>query len=229
MSRVFVKILVYTGYTFSALFGLILLYLLSTYILSRITVNGSKIKSDDDVEIHILTNGVHTDLVVPIKSDEMDWSKIIKFENTLSKDTMMKYIAFGWGDKGFYLETPNWSDLKASVAFKAMFYLGKSAMHVTFYKEMNEGETCIKIKISKLEYVRLINYLVESFQRNANGDVLHIKGHSYGDNDAFYEAKGVYGLFNTCNTWANNGLKYCGQKACLWTPIDKGIFYQYRK
>ncbi|HXU27639.1 MAG TPA: DUF2459 domain-containing protein, partial [Bacteroidia bacterium] len=50
-----------------------------------------------------------------------------------------------------------------------------------------------------------------------------------GDNDSFYEAVGVYGLFYTCNTWANNGLKYCGQKACLWTPFEKGIFYQYRK
>jgi hypothetical protein len=34
-------------------------------------------------------------------------------------------------------------------------------------------------------------------------------------------------MFHTCNTWANNGLKSCGQKAALWTPFDSGIFGQY--
>jgi uncharacterized protein (TIGR02117 family) len=217
------------GYVLGLLLGLILLYLLAAYILPKISVNSNKANKNADVEIYILTNGVHTDLVLPIKSDEIDWSKLIKFENTLLKDTLMKYVAFGWGDKGFYLETPTWSDLKISVALKAAFYLGKSAMHTTFYKEMNESKTCVRIKISKAEYVALINYISESFQRDVNGEVMHIKNHSYGDNDAFYEAKRVYGLFYTCNTWANNGLKSCGQKACLWTPFDKGIFYQYRK
>ena len=51
----------------------------------------------------------------------------------------------------------------------------------------------------------------------------------YGKNDAFYEANGSYSLFHTCNTWANNGLKACGQKACFWTPFDSGIFYHYDK
>ena len=32
-------------------------------------------------------------------------------------------------------------------------------------------------------------------------------------NDAFYEAKGRYSLFFTCNTWTNNALKICKQKA----------------
>lgn len=49
----------------------------------------------------------------------------------------------------------------------------------------------------------------------------------YGDHDAFYEAKGRYSLFHTCNTWANNALKACGQKACWWTPFSTGIRYQY--
>ena len=51
----------------------------------------------------------------------------------------------------------------------------------------------------------------------------------YRDHDAFYEGVGTYSLFRTCNTWANKALKVSGQKACLWTPVDKGMFYQYRK
>lgn len=37
----------------------------------------------------------------------------------------------------------------------------------------------------------------------------------YGINDAFYDAKGKYSFFETCNTWANDGLKEAGQKARL--------------
>jgi uncharacterized protein (TIGR02117 family) len=102
-------------------------------------------------------------------------------------------------------------------------------MHTTFYKEMRESETCIKIKMSEDERKKLVEYIMASFQKDVNGSVIHIKDYSYGDNDSFYEAEGVYGLFYTCNTWVNSGLKYCGQKACLWTPLDKGIFYQYKK
>jgi hypothetical protein len=63
----------------------------------------------------------------------------------------------------------------------------------------------------------------------AHGQVIQILTHDdgYGTDDAFYEAKGAYDLFNTCNTWANGALKACDQKACWWTPTDKGIFHQY--
>jgi Protein of unknown function (DUF2459) len=51
---------------------------------------------------------------------------------------------------------------------------------------------------------------------------------NYNSNDAFYDANGRYSLFYTCNTWANNALKSCGQKACWWTPFDSGIFNLYK-
>ena len=153
----------------------------------------------------------------------------MKFENTAANDTLAQYVSFGWGDKGFYLETPTWADLKFSTAFKAMFYLDKTAIHSSFYRKMKEDDDCIKIKISKEQYQKMIVYVNQSFEKDKDGNVMLIKGKSYGNRDAFYEATGTYGLFNTCNTWANGGLKYCNLKACVWTTFDKGIFYQYKK
>lgn len=139
----------------------------------------------------------------------------------------MHFVGFGWGDKGFYLETPTWADLKCSTAFKAMFFMGTSAMHVTFHKEMTTGNQCRKIWISKQHYTELVAYIEHSFQKEKN-QFIYIPGHAYGQNDGFYEAKRRYNLFYTCNTWANDGLKSGHLKACLWTPLDKGIFYQYK-
>jgi uncharacterized protein (TIGR02117 family) len=225
--RPLLRALKLAGFAILAVVALVLIYLLAAYILSRISTGKEPVTSND-VSIYILTNGVHTDLVLPIKSDVIDWSQEIKFEHTINKDTTMKLVALGWGDKGFYLETPTWANLKFSTAFNAAFALGSSALHATFYKTLKEGKDCKKINLSKEQYVRLVNYIQESFDKDAAGHYQNIPTKAvYGTNDAFYEAKGSYNLFQTCNTWANNGLKSCGQKAALWTPFDTGIFYHY--
>ena len=229
MLPVFFKIVKYAGYTSVFIFLFVLLYMLLAFILSVIPVNKQEGSVKGGISIYILSNGVHTDLVFPIKTTYIDWSQEIKFDHTKSKDTQMHYLAFGWGDKGFYLETPTWSDLKYSVAFKAMFFMGSSAMHTTFYKEMKENKNCIRIDLSGEAYQKLMVYIRESFQRDTTGNPILISGYHYGTDDSFYEAKGVYSLLYTCNTWSNNGLKAAGLQACLWTPFDKGIFYQYRK
>lgn len=207
----------------------ILLYLLSAYCLSRITVEREP-NTKEEVAIYILTNGVHTDLVVPVKSELYDWSNEVRFANTVSEDTNFTYLAMGWGDKGFYLETPEWKDLKTSVAFKAAFALGHTAIHATFYKSMTVSESCRRIVISKEQYQRLVNYITSSFKKDNSGHFINIATKAvYGKNDAFYEANGSYSMLHTCNTWANEGLKECGQKCCLWTPFDTGIFLKYNK
>lgn len=213
---------------FLVLFGFIILYLIAVFSLSKITVNQEP-NTKPEVEVYILTNGVHTDIVMPTKNDQIDWSQQVKFENTKVADSTYKYIAMGWGDKGFYLETPEWSDLKVSVALKAASGLSNTAIHATYYKNLKEGDDCKKMMISKEQYDRLIQYISESFKKDASGNFLNIKTNAiYGKTDAFYEANGSYSLFHTCNTWANNGLKASGQKCCFWTATDSGIFSKYK-
>lgn len=214
---------------FFGVLAFLVFYVLMVLLLSRIPVNTENRHQKAEIPIYILSNGVHTDIVVPVKNDIADWTKEIRFEETKAKDSRANYIAFGWGDKGFYLHTPEWSDLTAGTAFKAVSGLGSSAMHITFYKKLKEGEDCKKVMISKAEYQQLVDFVNSSFARDVTGKIQWISGYSYGENDAFYEAKGAYNLFYTCNTWANNALKAAHQKACLWTVYDKGILYHYEK
>lgn len=207
--------------------GLLILYGLAVVTLPLIQVNQS-IEQEEDIEIYILTNGVHTDIVCPMRNDIMDWSTMIPLENTLSKQTDYQLTSFGWGDKGFYLETPTWADLKYSTAFKAAFWLGKTAMHVTFYRSLQESESCKKMKISRENYQLLVDYIKNSFELE-NEKVKYIETDMvYGKNDSFYDALGTYNVFFTCNTWANSALKAANQKAALWTATDSGIFRQYK-
>ncbi|MBH1959692.1 MAG: TIGR02117 family protein [Flavobacteriia bacterium] len=214
--------------TIGIILGIAAFYLLCGFLIPYIKVPEKTVTQTKYIDIYILTNGVHTDLVVPVKSEEIDWSKEILFENTLSKKTDFKYLSIGWGDKGFYLDTPTWAELKPSTAVKAAFWMSESAMHCTFYENMAEDEDCKKLTLTREQYRALIYFIRDKFDRDQNGKPILIKTDAvYGKNDAFYDAKGSYSFLDTCNTWANNGLKAAGQKAALWTPSDRGIFQHY--
>jgi uncharacterized protein (TIGR02117 family) len=209
------------------LFGFVVFYVMLVLLLSKITVNTDVLETGKTIPIYILSNGVHTDIVVPVKNEYYDWSKQIKFEHTKAKDSTSKYLAIGWGDKGFYLETPTWADLKLSTALKAATGVSSSAMHCTFHKKMKVNKKCKTILLSDIEYKQLVSFIQDSFETK-NDNLFKIETDAvYGDNDAFYEAKGSYSLFYTCNTWTNNALKAANQKAALWTPYEGGVFCHY--
>lgn len=216
------------GKAFLGILLFLLIYVLAAFTLSKITVNSDADRQTEEITIYIKTNGVHTDIVVPVKNIIKDWSQQIKYENTQAKDSTAQYLAFGWGDKGFYLDTPEWSDLKASTAFNAAFGLGNSAMHTTFYKNIKESKDCVKVMISKENYQKLTDYIESSFQFDTTRNPMFITATTYGKNDSFYEAKGKYSLFQTCNSWANGALKASNQKAAFWTATDSGIFCHYQ-
>ena len=223
------KILKYTGYTLLTLIALILLYFGCAWTFSHLIIKGEK-HQNPDVTVYILGNGIHTDIVMPVKTDYKDWSQSIPYKNTRANDTSLQYLAIGWGDKGFYLKTPTMADLKFSTAFNAAFGLSTAAMHATFYKSLKEGDQCVKLDIDKGQYQRLITFIENSLKTDPIGQPIVIPTEMrYNVNDAFYDARGTYSLFHTCNTWTNNALKASGQKACWWTPFESGIFYVYRK
>lgn len=209
--------------------GIVVLYIAMGYFLPFIEVSAKDDGQKKEIPVYIYTNGVHTDIVMPVKNDLQDWSTKIPFGNTKSKSTDYNYVGVGWGDKGFYLDTPTWADLKFSTAFKAAFWLSESAMHCTFYKTMKEGDDCKKIMISRDQYKKLVDFVDAKFDKDQNGNYNLIPTNAvYGNDDAFYDAQGKYSFLNTCNTWANDALKAADQKAAFWTPSDYGIFLHYK-
>jgi uncharacterized protein (TIGR02117 family) len=225
MRKLFRQLLILVGF----LLGVVFLYVILALLLPLIPINAKKTTDPKVVELYILTNGVHTDLVLPVRTSQIDWSQKLPFKNTRGQKTDFRYIAFGWGDKGFYLDTPTWSQLKFSTAFKAAFWLSDSAMHCTYYKQMKEGNDCKKMMLTEQQYQDLIQFIDSRFDKDAAGHYILVPTNAvYGDDDAFYDAKGSYNFTYTCNTWANDGLKVAGQKAALWTATDFGIFWHYK-
>ncbi|WP_410470258.1 TIGR02117 family protein [Chryseobacterium indologenes] len=222
-------IVMYILKTVGVILGIVILYIALGLALPFISVSAKDDGQEKVIPIYIYTNGVHTDIVMPVKNDLQDWSRKIPFDNIKSKKTDYSYIGVGWGDKGFYLDTPTWADLKFSTAVKAAFWMSESAMHCTYYRTMKEGDDCKMIMISRNQYKNLVKFVEDKFDRDQNGNFILIPTNAvYDDHDAFYDAKGTYSFLYTCNTWSNDALKAAGQKAALWTPTDFGIFQQYK-
>lgn len=69
---------------------------------------------------------------------------------------------------------------------------------------------------------------INEFLETNSGEKIKIETDAvYGKNDIFYEAKGSYSLFYTCNSWTNQALKAANQKAAFHTFTDTGIFRHY--
>lgn len=226
--KIIKKILKYILFVIFGIVAIIAIYLISERILSRTTVEEIPQKEPKNIQVYLLSNGVHTDIVLPVLTEWKDWSLSFPYENTMGKRTGFDYVAIGWGDKGFYLDTPEWKDLKASTAIKAAIGNGSTALHVTYYRKIEEGELAKKILITENQYKKIIQYIDNSLQkRDKNLPILIQTTAQYGPNDAFYEAKGSYSIFSTCNTWTNDVLKFSGMKASKWVAFDKGLLYQY--
>ncbi|WP_027002137.1 DUF2459 domain-containing protein [Hugenholtzia roseola] len=187
-------------------------------------------------DLYVYSNGFHTDLILP-KS---------YFEDTLAKNpdalfflaahqdlpqhfAESQYLSIGWGDTGFYMESFNGNFPSFPTCVEAALLPTPTLMHVEFLRgkpleSEQQGQQCRKIKISEAGKKALIHYILNTFAQEANPEngVWFRKG--YGKKDFFFQAKGNYHLFQTCNNWTGEALKKAGVSVGIFTPFAFGIF-----
>lgn len=195
--------------------GFIVLYVAFSFLLSYIPIGGKATKGAKDRTLYVHSNGVHLDFILPVELVPAS------LRDQLSVAPTANLLSFGWGDKGFYLDTPTWAELKASTAIKAMFLPSPTAMHVTEHRRISE--TWSKVALTQVQWAELIKYIESGFELNPAGQITEIEGKGYTLYDRFYEANGNYSCFKTCNTWVNTGMKRIGVKTAVWTSMDKGV------
>ncbi len=207
---------------FEVFFLIVASWVLMSILLPHIRVNGSFTTQKDGVQIFIRSNGVHTDFVLPVRNKLYRWDSVFQPEN-FNADSNYNFIAMGWGDKGFFLNTPTWDDLTFSTAFVAASGIGESAMHVDYVGTVPKVSPRIReFTISEEQYRALIAYINSSF-RFDNNNVMMIDQAGYGKHDKFFEANGQYSLFQTCNEWTGDGMEEAGLPVGVWTPLEDGI------
>lgn len=199
-------------------------YLFAGYLLivlvGLIPVNNDFRQPDDGIRIYVVSNEVHADIIMPVRTDLIDWSEEFKDATFGSETYGYSHVAIGWGDKGFFLETPTWSEFKISTAANALLLPSSSCLHVSYTNPEFHPEAA-SVVVSKEQYEKLVLFFKSSFEKSEANKPIQIPGYSYGSNDAFFEAKGRYHLLNTCNSWVGRALKQAGVRVPWLSPMPR--------
>jgi uncharacterized protein (TIGR02117 family) len=192
-------------------------YALATVAGAMIPVNAGWHQAASGVRVYVIDNGVHTDLVLPVVAEGVDWGDLVKPADLADPaQAAQSHLEFGWGNRDFYLNTPSWSAISPKLAAGALFGGGRTVLHVAHIAEPKADSHVRSVVLSPDEYRRLAAYVRASF---APGPSVH----GYGGHDAFYEAKGGYSAIDTCNQWTAGALKAAGVRMGFWTPFPVGV------
>lgn len=178
------------------------------------------------IEAYVVSNGVHTDLVLPIRSGRIDWTTVFPPEAFPEGTRGAEFIAIGWGDREFYLHTPEWRDLTAARAFGALSGRGRTLLHVTWLRRADLGRRTWHLPLDPAGLDAVVRHVTGTVAPDGSGRAVPLPGAHYGRNDAFFEARGAYDLVTTCNTWTGQALRAAGVPASPWTPFAPNVVRQ---
>lgn len=199
--------------------GLVLGFLGLALVGALIPRNSEFHSSDSGVTIWVACSEIHTDIVVPAK----DWNGWLL--PPCKGD--FPYLAVGWGDRRFYLETPTWADLKWRNVATAMCGVDATAMHVDWLQgELEMSPRVRRLTLRLDQYEHLCQALRQGFQQDSGFRPIPIPAAGYTPHDRFYEGLGNYNLFHTCNSWAGDTLAAAGVRVGSWTPFPWGVLWQ---
>ncbi len=196
-----------------------LAFYLSIALVGLIPVNNDFQPTADGIEIWLVSNAIHTDIVLPIRTEVIDWRGRFPPGSFAVDPWRATHVAIGWGNKDFYVNTPTWADLQFSTVVKALFSPSASCMHVSLCTAENLAQDACSVKISAAQYQRLVEFINNSFRHQADGSTTLIPHAAYGPNDAFFEAQGRYHCFNTCNCWTGRAMQATGIRTGWYTPL----------
>ena len=205
------------------LLALPLLYFGAALIGGLVPANAGWREAERGVRIFVRTNGVHTWIMVPKVAAGVDWRPIARPEHI--KDLRYargNYLAIGFGNRDFYLNTPTWGDLSLRTAAAAALGGGPSLVHVEHEHDPKPDEYQQPITLDPAEYRKLSVHIRGSFDL-AGGRSHPLLGRGYGPADAFYEARGPYNAYRTCNEWTGEALRAAGVRTGMWTPLSESI------
>ena len=208
-----------------AILAVPILYLLAALAGSLIPVNRDWREPDEGITIYIANNGVHADLVLPVKAQGLDWAPLVPKSHFAQAPADAEWVAFGAGERRVYLETPTWGDISPATLWAATTG-GERVMHVEWTRD--PAWSARAVRVTPEQYRRLWAAIRAGFALDPNGKPIRIDHPGYGPRDAFYEGYGRANAIDTCNQWAASRLRLAGVKAPLWSPFVQGLVWRYR-
>lgn len=202
-----------------ALVAMIVLYGAAALALGYFPLNRDVGDVPGGTEVLVCSNGWHTDFVLPVRNQVVDWSRRFPAPDFAGPVTGYDRIGIGWGDLAFYRATPRWQDFRPGVALHALLGLGPSAVHVQYRPVPGPTERCGRLVVDDARYRALADAIDATLLNSAAGEAAILASPGYGATDGFYMAVGRFTLVKDCNVWVGQGLKAAALPSGIWTPF----------
>lgn len=172
------------------------------------------------VTIWVENNGVHTGLVLPLVAAGVDWRPIARAEQLRDPRLASRWLAFGWGDRDFFLRTPSWADVDARTVMAAATGSSATLVHLEHIRRPDTGPDVRAVVLRPEEYRRLVAFVRASID-TSGGQLRWQRG--YAGFDVFYAGTGRYSAITTCNSWTGEALRRAGVRMGRWTPFPATV------
>ena len=213
--RVLVRALAWLAGGFAAAVALVLL---TAWIGSSIPRNRDWVEPADGITIMVGTNGMHTELVMPLVTPAKDWRGDFPVTDIPASGEAYTHVAVSWGEREVFLNTPTWADLRPGTALHAMVG-GDALLHAAHYVRPAPGADNRPLRLTRAQYARLVKRIEAAIV----APDFRQKHRGYADWDVFYDAPGHYDWRHTCNQWTSDTLAAAGVRTGLWTPMAGGV------
>jgi uncharacterized protein (TIGR02117 family) len=200
--------------------------MVASLIGSLLPVNRDWKEPTQGITVYLADNGVHSDLIMPMKADGLDWAPFFPRTEMAAAPPESRWIAFGSGEERVYLDTPTWLDITPRTIWSALAG-GRRVIHVEYVLNPSYAERQIRLRPE--EYRRLWASVRSDLELDARGLPQRIDHPGYGCCDAFYRALGKESAFRTCNSRVADWLRLAGVETSLWPPFANGLLWRYRR
>lgn len=185
---------------------------------SSIPRNHGWSEPEQGIEIFVGTNGVHTEIAMPVATEVIDWRGRFALADIEASTRPYTHVAVSWGEERFFRETPTWGDLDPLVGLGALIG-GDALFHVAWYVRPMPSEDFRPMRISHAQYAALSQAIESGLAPEEERQTYP----GYSAHDAFYSASGTYHLGRTCNQWTSDTLAAGGIRTGWWTPFPGGV------
>lgn len=216
----------WVGHILSLLLAIPALYLAAALIGSLVPVNRRWTEPAEGTIVYIAGNDIHSDLIMPVRSQGLDWAPLFPKSEFAAAPADARWIAFGSGEQRVYLNTPTWWDITPRTIWSALTG-GKRVMHVEYVPDPYYAVRQIRLRPE--EYRRLWATIRSDLVLDSRRRPKRFAHPGYGPADAFYGAKGRANAVRTCNVMVAHWLRLAGVKTSLWPPFINGLVWRYRR
>lgn len=188
-----------------------LLYCLAALLAALITLPGTPPDETTPYTIHVASNGIHLNFVLPVRDDIADWPTFLPDAALTDKS----HLYLGWGSATFYTQVEYWRDLRPGIALRAIFY-DRGLIRIEGVRDTPDPAHPLvrTLHLSRRQYQMLVSDLQAQFAARQSVQT------------GFYPAHGRYTPLFTCNEWLRRRLRHIDVRTPLWSPFDRPVLWK---